>query len=71
MWGDNSTCRLQLCSNQYLIYYRWSIVKVLVRYAVIQLKIGLVAISHTTHDQMSDGAFNLPKVVVCINIGAI
>ena len=29
------------------------------------------AISHTTHDQMSDGAFNLPKVVVCINIGAI
>ena len=20
VWGDNSTCRLQLCSNQYLIY---------------------------------------------------
>ena len=33
----------------YLIYYGWSIVKVLVRYVVIQLKISVVAISRTTH----------------------
>ena len=31
VWGDNSTCRLQLCNNQYLIHYRRSIVMVLVR----------------------------------------
>ena len=32
-----------------------------------------LAISHTTqwHLQSNDGAFNLPKLVVCINMGGI